>query len=832
MPIDRINIGKSVGPGGASSRSAASAFNPHGNDGPDLGRLLGALGKGMKTLEKVSDDGQQREMDEAEVEIRSVMLKTENERQAGESPEDHRSRLDGEISKVRDKWANRDRGFLDNMFQKDDKALDTVDSIHAQSKSLDLRHTLTLLRTQNPHLTTEEYMQKAGNIMEKGFSELGHMGTKHRRDFLRSVNDHTLSEVKTMAAQAEKTDQNLNLQKNFSTAYAMQEDTIGTALGTTPEEANKNLESFTKFHNNWEANKEGMTAGILGSAKQVYANALVISRGDKIKASEQALTFAISIAERTGRPEILDAVADMPLGDQANGRSLRKFYAKQIDDTKKMVAQNVVKREHSLQNKKDSMTASKNKQHYEHLTSSIDEQVAPAIQSGDPEAVEGAFDEVRYRISEHQKALASGQYLGNEAHGKRVSDYLYSTERMMIREEGKPEARERLAIGLANRTWSIDDHNKWAPSLSPEDKAKSFEKIKPLLELDQEARSNIRILEKQRHLSVVTRPVQSFVNTWSHELDSNKAAVDAINKNPDIYGAAITDPAQLKAQMMFDINDIEGDLALSKYYEDGTQPTEQERRDALKPTVDKYMKAMDAEKKRIDEAAGKLEKDQLDSPDSEIRQRIDPAIQKAESGEELTNEEVDAVLEGAPLGLTNIKQVQSALVNGIRNNDFKSPSEIFSYIADRYAFDLSSPDGKQFVRTLLERGMQDKTLNNRIKSLKPGINQKEYEALGLEITEDDYIIHETTTGGGSMESLNVHNAGQVLSRALEDNELVTREGLRSFFESNPFNTLDFNSKGMSATEQEAERKRLVEAEIDSIIKIFDKVNKKNKQSER
>ncbi len=806
MPIDRINIGKSVGPGGASSRSAASAFNPHGNDGPDLGRLLGALGKGMKTLEKVSDDGQQREMDEAEVEIRSVMLKTENERQAGESPEDHRARLDGEISKVRAKWANRDRGFLDNMFQKDDKALDTVDSIHAQSKSLDLRHTLTLLRTQNPHLTTEEYMQKAGNIMEKGFSELGHMGTKHRRDFLRSVNDHTLSEVKTMAAQSEKMDQNINLQKNFSTAYAMQEDTIGKTLGTSPAEASKDIDAFNRFHENWDANQEGMTAGIVSSTKQVYDNALVISNGNKIKASEQALTFATSIAERTGRTEIMDAVATMPLGDKTNGRNLQKFYAKQIDDSKRNVEIQRYQTRNALISKQNSMFEAQNKQQLDAWSNDVDSKIITAVgENATEEGIQESYDLlVRYK-KELANQESSGLYKGNQGQAKRLRRMLLAADKMLINERGTEEAREAFLHGMDSGSWNLDKHLKWAAKLDPEHKARSYEHVKAE-RLRREDFTQLLISDEKINRSELSQgPITALTDDWSVLMNRHADTVDWVNKLKDGTEPIMT-TKELKHKMEYDVSKARRTLRNQTEKEENRSPTDAEVREVVEPIIKKHKEDALKESDRLRSMIPKLDKAAIEDETSPESKEFSELLGKADSGNTMAPEDIKKMTEYASKGgKVNPSQITGMAVSHLKNQgDFHKLSDVFKELTSVMDFDLANPEHKQMVRVILEKAFENKSF------LRMGNGHIDPDT-GKPVLEE---INET----GTLGNISPGNLGIRMSKALEDNKFLTEEGLTEFFKTIPWGTKPTKSNIGLDNRQEARSR--IESELRLIQKFL------------
>jgi len=447
--------------------------------------------------------------------------------------------------------------------------------------------------------------------------------------------------------------------------------------------------------------------------------------------------------------------------------------------------------------------------------------VMPALRSGKQEDIDKAFEEVRYRIEEHGKAQAANQYHGNEAHGRKIASYLNSVEKMMIQEEGKPEARKEFIDGLASGSWSIEDHNRLAPYLNAADKAKSFETIKPYLEADQEARGYIRALKRSNQARVINDPLNRFLGHWDHMHKSNKAVAEAMKNNPDEFGS-IADLKDVQNRMSADIERSEELLRIQIYDEEGRIPTAKERRENADPIIKEYMKALELDQRAIDKAAGKLLEKQRTNPQSELRKEVDPVLDKASGGSRLSDKEIDTVIRAGNKGLGNQTQLQTALVSGLRNKvdkgEIRAPSQIFEYIASKYSFDLRTPDGKQFMRSILERGLEDMELK-----LNPA-EESPYQGseTGSSLASDP----QDKLSGGVLPGLNAENAGMFLSRALEDNKLVSREGIRKLLKTAPFWTDDFK-KGEDFTENAKEKNRLIEKEIDDIQKIFSELNKKN-----
>ena len=863
MPVERRDIGSTIGPGNFGSRGVPLGFTPQ-KKGPDLGRLVNALGVGLKAVSDSADEGERKVATEAELATRKAWAENASIR-PGESPMEHKDRINSAVAAVRTKYEERDRGWKAELTHAENTSLQAVDRVQTEKRAHRVRNEISLLRKNNPGLTTEEYMTQVDKLMEDGFLSIDHVSKEDKVRYLKEVNTHALNEIGAMTQMGEAVRRETALKDSASSSFGITVDKLGTRLGVSVDQANDSIEHFDNFHTNYDKVSKQVNSDVSDNAQDVYNKALAISNGNKQQAMDEALKYTISVAKATGRPDIIDAVAKRSLNK--DGTNLSRFHSKQLFAAKEQIeAQRERTRRSLVQEQHDSFVAGNTKQ-YNSTKLEVGSQVDMALNNPDNvDEIRNAEKKVQEHMEQVYNDFSEGKYRGNEAQANRMLDYLRTARKTMARTTGTAEGNEMLLEGMASSNWTKRDHYKWVDKLSPENKQLSWDLIQDELSLDKQMiQTNQQIAATEKHMHAVKaqgetlgkftaraskdkafiaamasedtqgafgnlEPInipspQEYAASYNSEFKFNMLQLQKkINAESKANGEPVRFPTIEEQQEVLENLDKKYD----KMFQDSqsvidSYRNEQHRQSGIKDIIEGESQVEDGEIKRgadISNPGQIIPKDQVP-----VRvERINEAIEEARSGT-INAGNTGQIYEGYDLGLATEDDVKTALIVDTRHKNFKTPSEFMEYVSERVALDLTDPSAKTFLKEVLRRGFE-----------KQGILKRRISNSILEERPEDFTkrggrgSHLYTVGGeSSSNQLGDKTMGKIMEAALEDSQLLTRPGLTKFLDQYPFNTWpNANNEDMTEQEVEAERIKLRDEEVERMMKVLTKMKKNSK----
>lgn len=824
MPVERRDIGGTIGGGNFGSRGTPLGYSAP-RKGPDLGRLVNALGSLGKHLKDDAQEEENKVASEAELETRRAIL--ENMRPLkDESDIDHKKRISTAVGEVRNKYANRDRSVTSELLLKDDLALKAIDRVQTESRAHRIRNEISLLRKNNPNMSTEEFMEQVDSLMNDGFAGLSHVSKNDKIAFLKEVNSHALNEIGIMSAIGEKNFQERGLQELEGSSFELTLDKLGTALGVSAEQANDSLDKYKEFHTNFSFNEKELLPQLSDNMQDVYNKALAITGGDKKRSQDQALAYAVSIAKTTGRPEILDHLANTKI--DGSGTKLNRYYAKQVLAIKEDIAKQAVVTRDYLTKKENQRIYEGNKQQID--SAFVEYQSMLNKVATDPHNFD-TLTEANKTLKDHRQKIFddfnAGRFRGNEGQAGDMLKLLNAMENTLNAKEGNLDSVTAFRVGMFNGDWTIDDHNKYAPGLTKADAAKSFEFIKPqIMAKDEATKAHLANLAFKRK-AALNRPAVDFMQKFDTWYESNKTrikAFEAIPENSEIYKALghrfnVADVKDLRQRMQGELQEVALELSEKTWNEEQRPPTVEEYHEQGKSVIEKYQKYLDGKTKEFDEYDKAYKTGGALTGETPEGKAIQDSLEKASKNPfgravELSTEDVNNIYEGARLRVASPDQVKVALVQDLKNNAPKlnKLSDVIQFVADRYAFNVKDEQSMSFMREVLGRafeGAEQEMVDYQ--AMLPGVVPEGGKITGgtklpgggfldmeVDTTNADF---RTKTKPGSYE-LGDETFGKALGDLFFSEDIFSEKGIRAFLGKYPMN--------VPVEQRDAEVKRILE----------------------
>lgn len=824
MPVERRDIGSTIGGGNFGSRGTPLGYSAP-RKGPDLGRLVNSLGALGKHLKDDANEEENKVASEAELETHKAILENMRPRD-GESNSEHKKRIDAAVDRVRTKYDTRDKSISASLFVKDDLALKAIDRVQTERRAHRIRNEISLIRRNNPHQSTEEFMAQVDSIMNDGFAGLSHVSKEDKIAFLKEVNSHALNEIGIMRDIGEKNFQENGLRELEGASFELTMDKLGTAIGVSAEQANDSLDKFREFHTNFSFNEKQLTADLSDNMQDVYNKALAITGGDKKRSQDQALAYAVSVAKTTGRPEVLDHLANTKI--DGSGTKLNRYYAKQVAAIKEDIAKQVEVTRDYLTKKENLRIREGNKSQLDSAYVEYQSMIQRVV--SDPHNFD-TLTEANKTIKDHRQKIFDdfnlGRFKGNEAQAGDMLKLINAMESTLNAKEGNIESVTAFRVGMFNGEWSIEDHHKYAPGLTKADAAKSFEFIKPqIMAKDEATKAHLANLAFKRK-AALNRPSTDFLQKFDSWYESNKTrikAFEAIPESSEIYKALghkfnVADVKALRQNMQGELQEIALELSERTWNDETRPPTVEEYHEAGKSVIDKYQKYLDNKTKEFEQYDKAYQIKGIETGETKEGKGIQDSLEKASknpfgSAIELSPEDVNNIYEGAKLRMATPDQVKVALVQDLRNNAPKlnKLSDVIQFVADRYAFNVKDEQSMSFMREVLGRafeGAEQEMVDYQ--AMLPGVVPEGGKISGgtklpgggfldMEVDTSDANF-KTKTKPGSYE-LGDETFGKALGDLFFSEDIFSEKGIRAFLGKYPMN--------VPVDQREAEVKRILE----------------------
>jgi len=827
MPIERRDIQGAIGPGNFGSRGAAIGVRQQGK-GPDLSRLLSAIGTFSEAASKDAAADQQKAMTAAELETQQAIFDN-RVKNKGETDADHRTRIDGAIAGVRSKYENREKGWQENLFGPEDKTLNVIDNIHVLSRTKSLKEQMSIFRQNNPGLSSDEYAAQVSKMMGTAFTELQHVTDESKTYFLENANKHAVNEMNAMNQANIERLKVQTLAENQSVTFDLSITDTGDILGVSTAEANDSMEKNEEFHRNFDIRGKQLTNIYAEDMRGVYNRALAATNGDKIQATNSALNYALSIAQETGRPEILDTLRKVMLNKDT---SLSRFHSKQIAEAQRSIEIQVESTRRHLQSAQQNRLNTGNAKQYNTLKVQFASLDSILGDDADPELLASTEQDLKRNRDSIMADFVAGKYKGNERQAAIMMDYLNGVEKTMARTHGTAQGNEEFLKGMANGQWSKADHYQWVERMSPENKKRSWDFIQKEMTFDKRQIENELDLEKLERTQAINTQVDANFTKWNvaHNTDTRfikQMASPAEGQFGQLGALQLPSPAQIREGMNFEVQralmQLQGDIFKTG---ESRYPTIEETNQALEPVLKKYDQLFDQRQRIIDtyrdanQRTQELQESGVSQDDIQAipqdvsaadATRLIDSVQKARTGE-ISFGETSNIYEAATRGMAGLDDVKTALIVDIKNTDFENVSDIYEFIFSKWAPDLTDGDQLNAMAEVLRRGFERKEIPYENFLTHDGIRELAYpkRVTGM-------------TGGPNASNVLDNTPGNILAKALKDNELITRGGLKRFLKRYPFNTMSEDPK---------ERERLVNEEIEKIQKILGEMNKVRKSKQK
>lgn len=473
MPVQRQDIGAEVGPGNFGSRGTPLGLTPF-RKGPDLGRLMNSLGLLAQTGKQAIQDDQAEDTRAAELEINEAMVRNLDKPQ----------QMQDEIDAIRNKY--KDPGFLAETFGLGNPALQAVDDIVARDKmSIETVRSIGNLHSDMKGRAPEEIAGATNELLQKQFDQMQDMTPESRLEFLKRVNPYARDMYEKSKNDYRIAQEELQKKEINSTGYEESITGIETWTGKNIDQVRDSAKEWEEYDVNYGLNRDKIHAKVFKDMRNVYERILGSTKGDTIVAAEHAWQHLSTIAQDSGRPDLLE-LGKAELSRNGDGRSLSGLYAKEIASLKNKLEVDKANMLIRFGKQEEQRIEGANTANLDTLRANLAD-MTTAIENSTGQQQADLRDEFIIHARKSLKQLSDdrykGKYEGNDALYDKQNFEIRSALAKVIRERGdsrvEAEFKTKLASGALTHSDLIRMMPKLGPSVRPQAKIK-LEKLERL----------------------------------------------------------------------------------------------------------------------------------------------------------------------------------------------------------------------------------------------------------------------------------------------------------------------------------------------------------------